>query len=163
MQIQSTMIDRFKKYLSSRNIVSPKQIPYYVHWVRQFHQNLDHPHHQDSHHTDIEKILKKIEKFKEPWQVDQAREAIQIFTFFIDRDSSSKPTTDQNIEKIWQCTMDRMVKAIRLRQLSLRTEKTYLYWLRSFSQFFKDQSPYDLKGGHLKNYLTFLAADVRHG
>jgi integron integrase len=57
--------------------------------------------------------------------------------------------------------MNQMIKIIRLKQLSPRTEKTYLSWVRSFKRFIGSQSPYDLNSKHVKNYLTFLAAEKR--
>ncbi|MFW9845751.1 MAG: site-specific integrase, partial [Candidatus Thorarchaeota archaeon] len=53
------------------------------------------------------------------------------------------------------------MKIIRLKQLSPRTEKTYLSWVRSFSRFIGSRSPDGLSSKHVKNYLTFLAAEKR--
>jgi integron integrase len=43
--------------------------------------------------------------------------------------------------------------------LSLRTEKTYISWIRSFQRFLDDRSPYDINSDHVKNFLTYLAAE----
>ncbi len=50
---------------------------------------------------------------------------------------------------------------IRLRGYSMRTEKTYLYWIKQFIYFHNKQHPKDLGAIEVKNYLSWLAND-RH-
>ena len=47
---------------------------------------------------------------------------------------------------------------MRVRGYSLRTIKTYLYWIRKFIVFHNKNHPKDLSGVHVENFLTFLAA-----
>jgi site-specific recombinase XerD len=108
---------------------------------------------------EIEQFLKKIGKTKEPWQVEQASDAIRLFLLCQDRRSNSKRPTSSNVNLAWEKVVAQMVKMIRLRQLSLRTEKTYLSWIRSFQRFLDDRSPYDINSDHVKNFLTYLAAE----
>ncbi len=52
-----------------------------------------------------------------------------------------------------------MVKMMRLRHLSIRTEKTYMGWIRSYYRFLKGKPPQKLNQTDLKDFLTHLAAD----
>ena len=46
---------------------------------------------------------------------------------------------------------------IRMRGYSMRTEKTYLYWIRDYIRFHRLQHPKDLSGEHVVTYLSYLA------
>ncbi len=161
MKNQAEMLDKYEQYLSSRKIVLDKKITYYAHWVRQCYQSCNKSLEQTVQSNEIERYLNRIEKYKEPWQIVQAREAISLFLFFKDHTLRKKSLNNPIVDGQWSEAMNQMVKIIRLKQLSPRTEKTYLSWIRSFKRFIGSQSPYDLNSEHVKNYLTFLAAEKR--
>ena len=46
-----------------------------------------------------------------------------------------------------------------LKHLSLRTEQTYLGWVRRFYRFLNGLSPYSLDSTHVKDFLTYLAVE----
>jgi len=54
---------------------------------------------------------------------------------------------------------DRVHDVMRLKHYSLRTEKTYLAWIKRYALYHKMQSPEDLQGGEekLETFLTHLA------
>ncbi len=52
-------------------------------------------------------------------------------------------------------------KEIRLRGYSIRTEKTYLYWLRHYIIFNKRKHPLDMGAREVKEFLSYLASE-RH-
>lgn len=54
-----------------------------------------------------------------------------------------------------------MMRMLRLKQRSYRTEKTYMSWLRDFYVYVRPASPNDLTDTHIMNYLTYLAVE-RH-
>jgi integron integrase len=161
MQNSTKILNQFGQYLSFRRVVSGKKIPFYTYWVSRFYQESNKPLKGPVQEVDIEQFLKRMEQVKEPWQIAQARDAIRLFLFYKDRSSPSNRSENPNVEKEWTEALTRMVKMLRLKQLSLRTEKTYLYWVRSFKSFSEGRSPFDLRSAHVKNYLTFLAAEKR--
>ena len=57
--------------------------------------------------------------------------------------------------------MGQMLKMVRLRQLSIRTERTYLNWICSYHRFSKSHSPYELDTDQVKHFFTHLAAERR--
>ena len=46
---------------------------------------------------------------------------------------------------------------IRMRGYSMRTEKTYLYWIRDYIRFNRLQHPKDLTEEHVVAFLSYLA------
>ena len=50
---------------------------------------------------------------------------------------------------------------IRLRGYSMRTEKTYIYWVRSFIYFIDKRHPSEVGAAEVKAFITYLALD-RH-
>ena len=49
------------------------------------------------------------------------------------------------------------MEALRLRHRSLSTEKTYLYWLKTFYKYLEGTPPNQLDNSHLKNFMSYLA------
>ena len=95
------------------------------------------------------------------WQVKQAVEAIRIYLYYTNQPKNTLISADRNIKAQWKSVASEMVNMLRLKQLSVQTEKTYMHWLRDFYRFVQGKSPYLIDNSHVKNYLTYLAVD-RH-
>ena len=52
-----------------------------------------------------------------------------------------------------------MVKAMRLKHLSYRTEQAYLTWMRSFYSFLNGASPWQLDSRNVIDFLSYLAIE----
>ena len=115
-------MERFKSYLISRNVVAEHKVPFYLHWIGRFytfgHKQPGDPVNRD----EIDRFLKHLSKQKEKWQVDQASEAIQLYLFYRKRKNGKKTQTDIRVETQWKSAGDDMVKMLRLKHLSYRTE-----------------------------------------
>ncbi|NOR40928.1 MAG: integron integrase, partial [Gammaproteobacteria bacterium] len=48
---------------------------------------------------------------------------------------------------------------IRVKHYSIRTEKTYVYWIKSYLQFYSLQHPRDLGAAQIEAFLTHLAVN----
>ena len=125
-------LDKFRTYLESNNKVSKRRLPFYLNWVKSFIQycqtqpDLIIPDHQ------IEPFLKQMSRNHEQWQVDQAKEATSLYCFFIGKDSKRNEDSGKPSIHDWKTAGDTMVRMLRLKQRSYRTEQTYLKWLRDF-------------------------------
>mgnify|MGYP001200966486 CR=1 FL=1 len=53
--------------------------------------------------------------------------------------------------------MEMLRSEMRLRGYSLRTEKSYLYWIRQYIRFHKMKHPSDMGVEHVKSFLSSLA------
>ena len=100
-----------------------------------------------------------MSKHCKQWQVVQAGEAIQLFYFFRRRKASDSENNHASSKEKWKQNADDMIRMIRLKQLSINTEKTYLTWLRSYCRFVKTKPPGKLTSTDVKDFLTHLAAD----
>jgi len=148
----------FSKFLASGNRVPSKKIPFYQHWTQQFYAFIMKSPDVSVTPGDIEKFLIFLSKSKEKWQVDQAREAIELYLFFMNR--PNKEFRDSGtVHAQWKLTTDEMIKIIRLKHLALATERNYLGWVRSFRRYLGDLPPLKIEVTHLKNYLSHLAVD----
>ncbi|WP_341501452.1 integron integrase [Gallaecimonas sp. GXIMD4217] len=52
-------------------------------------------------------------------------------------------------------------REMRLRQYSMRTEKTYLYWIRCYIHFYRKRHPAEMDERHVRIFLSWLAVE-RH-
>ncbi len=55
--------------------------------------------------------------------------------------------------------LDRMRESIRLRHYSIRTEDTYVHWVRRFILFHRKRHPLELGASEVASFLTHLAID----
>jgi len=151
-------MDRFVQYLSTKRIISDRQIPFFIHWVRQCYAFCRKATDLYITSDEIDGYLKHISKQKQSWQVDQARMAIELFIFYKNHQIKNRlitaPATNQ-----WKNVKNEMIKIIRIKHLSVNTEKTYIGWLRTFCRFLKAQNPHSINVSHLKAFLTWLAVE----
>ncbi len=57
--------------------------------------------------------------------------------------------------------LDQVRDEIRLRHYSLRTEHTYLGWIKRFILFHNKRHPRDMSAQEITRYLTYLAVEGR--
>ncbi|MCC4264715.1 phage integrase N-terminal SAM-like domain-containing protein [Oceanimonas smirnovii] len=55
--------------------------------------------------------------------------------------------------------LNRIRRELRLGGYSLRTEKTYLHWIKRFIRFHQLRHPADMGASEVRRFLTWLAAD----
>jgi len=96
-------------------------------------------------------------KSREEWQIKQADQALRLYLFFLSRVAQHPvPTTD--MDKQWEAAREAMVKVLRLRHMSLNTEKTYITWSRQFQKYINKITG-DLTTADIRDYLSYLAAE----
>ena len=61
----------------------------------------------------------------------------------------------------WSRLEQELVRLMRLKHLSLRTEKAYISWMRQFRSFLGSKTCNDLSEQDLKSFLSFLAVEKR--
>ncbi len=154
-------VEDFCNYLQSKGFVSKKHIPYYSRWVSQFLQFSKSRSDQLPPEQQMQDYLSSIEKRCEQWQIDQAKEAISLYLFFVSskKQTVSKKRRDWNED--WVEAGDMMKRMLRLKQLAYSTEQSYVSWLRDFYKHVRPLAPEKLDDGHLKSYLSYLASERR--
>ena len=93
----------------------------------------------------VEFFIKDFARRHEEWQVKQAKEAIGLFHFYQGRKSKKSNVKNASVAVAWKNAADEMIKMLRLKQKSYRTEQTYMSWLRSFYKYVSSVPPEDLK------------------
>ena len=158
----------FEAFLVKLGSVPEHKIKFYIYWVRRFLKSCNYKlenisAEQISQYLDS---LEADEKVKD-WQVKQAADAVILYAekylkkplqqdIPLAKDLGGKSVDPQGALQ-WKQTLEETENAIRLRHLSLSTEKTYLGWITRFKTFLKDRDPNSLEVSDMKNYLTHLA------
>ena len=99
------------------------------------------------------------DKSCEDWQVNQAREAIRMYNYFLDRQNRVSPTGHTSNDQEWKTATDEMFSILRLKHRALATERSYLGWLREFYKFLKGKSPGSIETSDVKHFLIYLAVE----
>lgn len=73
----------------------------------------------------IRLYLSNLEKSREPWQVKQAEQALRRFDFFLSKNLPF-PSPVMADPDAWTRVIDQARDVLRIKQLALNTEKTYL-------------------------------------
>lgn len=154
-------VDGFRNYLQIKGLVDQRHIPYYAQWVIRFLQFCDDGPDKATFEQKLNDFLSCIGKKYEQWQVDQAKEAVSLYHFFIGRKDSTKRKKGRNWDEDWIKAGEMMKRMLRLKQLAYSTEQSYILWLRGFYKFVRPLTPADLDDGHLKSYLSYLATERR--
>jgi integron integrase len=153
-------MNTFDQYLSRQRIVPDKKIPFFLHWVKQCYLYCNKPNSASLGQDEIDGFLRKIAKQKEDWQVDQARMAINLYGFYKSHIEQMKNTAAP-ATKQWAVLKNDMVNIMRLKHLSLSSEKTYIGWLRSFGRYLRFRNPEQITSAQVKDFLTWLAVERR--
>ena len=154
--------DQFRGFLKKRKIVHENRLDFYVNWARQFYRFSEIAPYQAATEEKCDIYLRSLSKIKEAWQIDQAKEAIGLYTHFLNsikRPSETDHTALDTSEALWKEAGNDMRKMIRLKQLALTTERTYIGWLRGFYRYVRPKIPENLSGDDIKSFLTHLAVD----
>lgn len=154
-------LQAFKKYLTDKRIVSQKKLVYYVHWVSKFLISCRKKEVVPADDRHVEPFLEHLAKSTEEWQVNQAREALRIFFYYNAQgeEKGSSHIMPLESDSAWKHTVQQMREALRLRHRAIRTERSYLHWVRAFYTFLEGKHPGDLDSRDVKSFLSHLAVD----
>jgi len=152
----------FENFLKNKQFIPEKLHTYYLHWVARFLTHCGHRKVEANDEEQIEPFLHELAKTKEEWQVKQAREALRLFLFAQTQAAAGdtalfRATNDP--DQGWKLVATKMTEALRLRHRSIRTEKTYLQWLRSFYGFLDGKMPTEIDSQDVKRFLSHLAVE----
>lgn len=152
-------MEDYKSYLLSHRIGPDKKVDYYLSWVTQFYAFCNKRPSDRVSEEQIDRFLRHLTKTREEWQVNQANEAIQLYLYFNRRNHEMPGRKDLDSRSQWRAVGQDMVKILRLKHRSFKTEKTYMYWLRLFYRFLDGKSPYSLDASYVKDFMTYLAVE----
>ncbi len=156
-----TALDNFENFLKAKQLIADKQLPYYRHWVERFLSFCEKQATSPGNDAQVGPFLQVLAKTKEEWQVKQAREAVRAFHFYLtqERDGEASALVPPDRQAAWQRLAQQMREALRLRHLSIRTEKSYLQWLRAFYGFLGGKEPGEIDSQDVKGFLSHIAVE----
>ena len=147
------MFARFEQFLIGNGAIQQKQIPYYIKWVKYCYAVCKSPEDKILPADQKKQFLDMLENSREDWQVKQAEQALRLNTFFVSRyGKRPEPTSDEG--KKWNQIIEKMIKVMRLKHLSLDTEKTYTGWNRQFQGFVNGKAPKDISTDDIRGFLS---------
>jgi integron integrase len=155
------MLSAFKDYLERKAVVQAKYIPYYLKWVGGCYSFLEKSESEAVTLEDKERFLNHLAKTHEGWQVNQADNALRLYDFFLAYQKPSDFGNGGDPSSAWANLEARTREALRIRQRSYSTEKTYLAWFRAFRKFAGDQDPSEIGGADIQRFLSYLAVERR--
>ncbi len=145
--------NNFRSFLEEKCCIPDKRVSFFLYWITQYHK-----FNKSSTLPDTERVkafLRVLARKYEEWQVNQAKRAISLYSYYANRDL----TSPSEMPSDWHTVRDEVVRLLRLRHRSYRTEKTYLGWLRRFAAFLDCKSSKDVSRTDLSNYLSYLSVE----
>ncbi|MDI6744301.1 MAG: hypothetical protein QMD07_02875 [Thermodesulfovibrionales bacterium] len=126
------MLQVFNQFLSAKERIPEKNIPYYVKWVSDCYRYFDKPETQLLTNDQNTKFLNHLAKKHEDWQVQQADRALRLYGYFLDRMQRNENGTSSDMPDDWKKIEGKTREALRLRHRSYSTEKPIYYGSASF-------------------------------
>jgi len=157
------MMKNYENYLLLKAVVPEKQVPYYLSWVSQFYNYCGKEPEEPVTQKEIDNFVIRLSKKREDWQIQQAKEAINLFQFFQRKGERAEENKGIESNKKWSAAAQELIRMLRLKQRSYSTEKTYVSWLRRFYQFLEGKAPYTLDNQDIIDFLSHLAVKRRIG
>ncbi|HMD68018.1 MAG TPA: integron integrase [Chitinivibrionales bacterium] len=162
----------FAATLQKLRIPEPKS-KYYVVWVKRFGRFLNGVPFVQASAEMAEAFLTDLaaDPLIEDWQVEQAKEAVRVLyadhlkvnmhnSGFRENAGLKDSIVDgDRIERLHGGLLKKVVSEIRVRHYSIRTEDSYLAWIKRFISFHNLRDPEELDFGDIRKYLDFLATE----
>ncbi len=151
-------MENFEYYLKHSAKIADKYIPFFIHWVKAAYrfnkQSLNFPLTPNQ----STRFLQSLKINHPDWQVKQAHQALQHYTFFLQQKQKAAEKIQPNL-KAWQQAILSTQKILRVKQRSYSTEKSYLKWIRNFQVFVNNKHPAQLNENDIQHFLSHIAVD----
>jgi integron integrase len=178
----------YREFLRAHAHLDEKFVGHYYRWVQKFQNYLERirDHMQSDTAPDISEAmamrgyLLSLENSYEEWQVQQAKRALQYYSYYKGRqgppvvtrppaistggtinatNSVAVPSPTKRKAIDWNEVEKQISDIMRLKHLSYRTETSYLSWIMRFRQFTHQKPCSEITERDLKTYLSYLAVE----
>ena len=154
-------LPEYQQYLLSRKLVPEKNVSYYAHWVSLYLAFSNRQENMDKVDM-LQRFLDDLQsrKHMDDWQVQQAREAVQLYMGQFLTNPSYPLGSTREVGSTSSGAFDpdsvlaRMREAIRIKHYSYSTERSYIDWVKRFFEYTGK-----VKGGTIRD--TPGVADIR--
>ncbi|HWR88943.1 MAG TPA: tyrosine-type recombinase/integrase [Dissulfurispiraceae bacterium] len=79
---ENLLFKDFQEFLSKKQHVPDKRLPYYLRWVSRFHEFCSRQDTIGEGNDPIALYLQDLARTHEDWQVQQAKETVRLFRYF---------------------------------------------------------------------------------
>ncbi len=148
--------EKLKSFIEERFKVSSHRTRFYVYWIRMFN---NYTAKIDSTDNIQDKFINSLNSRYPEWQVEQADKAVTIYLSFIRKNDKSSPKSRIKDNTNWKYVLFNMREEIRLQNKSLQTERSYIYWVKKFSDYSSFKEPGIVNQDDVKAFLTYLAVE----
>lgn len=152
------MLNDFQAVLAADKSLNPKHVPHYIRWVRDCYSYFRLPPSERLSQDQSQSFLKHLEGTRESWQVRQAEQALRRYDYFLAQRRPEVVPVAPNPDA-WTAALTQVRDVLRVKQLALNTEKTYLFWLHQYRSFLGSKSPQLLTFDDMRRYLSYLAVE----
>jgi len=146
---------RFEAFVRERKGLSARVAAHFGAWVRRFGTHTRGKAVKEA----IPEFLQALSVNEEPWQVQHAKDAVRLYFFYLRTLTPVCPPVSRADADSWRSAQTELVRVFRLQHRSLRTERTYLAWIRRFCDFIDFKAPRDLDDGDAEYFLSDLAVN----
>ena len=149
----------FDNFIKKQIVVPKKQASHFLRWIDHFLHFCNLIPGTDFKDEQIEIYLNHIEGHYKDWQIQQAKQAIQLYRLFL-RGSYPRVRKSEESNRVkWKYASEKMIRMLRLKHRSFRTEQSYKHYLRQFFKFIGPVDPYTLTDYDLQKFLSYLAVE----
>lgn len=106
---------------------------------------------QNLNESSIERVRNALRIYYQKIVRVRLKAAVPVAAF------GDSPQRDDPLDTTFAELLTALANEIRLRHYSIRTERSYIFWIRRFIAFNNRQHPRSLGAEHIRAYLTFLA------
>ena len=157
----------FEDFLKTTGGIEADRRPSFVRWVEEYVSRMKR---ESIDTTAMNAFLASLVSRHPDWQVKRARHALQLYAYYRARNALGKgepvsatiPESKKQqtpVPPSWYGLENEVVRIIRLKHLSYRTEKSYISWMRRFRAYVRSKPCRELEEQDLKDYLSFLAVE----
>lgn len=116
----SSILTQFAQFLNSKGYTFENRITFYEKWVLKFFQRCGKSPGDDFDSLEVEHFLEHMKQYYKQWQIDQAADAIQLFSRFLEhKTEEDRINAQQHIIK-WNESIDKFIKELRILKEWLR-------------------------------------------
>ncbi len=152
----------FADFLRTRERVDESRIPYYLRWAQRY---TEWAARGQPGQASLAEFLHWLSDKYEDWQITQARCTVQLYSYYrsLDRTQGDAPLppSQYQLQGGWDNVPPAITRLMRLKHLSMKTEKAYLAWIRQFRAFVGSKACTLVTDDDVRNFLSYLAVD-RH-
>jgi integron integrase len=152
----------YAAFLHERGLVPDRYISYYEQWVSKYLREAQQLVAAPDDPARIAAFVSSLTNIHEEWQIMQAKRALRLYLYYRDHQQYHPPDDEPCVppkDLAHAAVVEELVKVIRLKHLSLRTEHAYRGWVSRFLRFVGMKKPASIDEHDVRSFLSYLAVD----